>query len=112
MGFEQSNIDECLYYRGTTMFLVYVDDGIIIDSDRARIDALFLEFKAHNFDVTDKEGDLKDYLGVDISPQPDGSLHLSQSKLIEQILNDMNFQTKYFIGTMSSTHWRGIVEEL
>ena len=92
MGFEQSNIDECLYYRGTTMFLVYVDDGIIIDSDRARIDALFLEFKAHNFDVTD-EGDLKDYLGVDISPQPDGSLHLSQSKLIEQILHDMNFQT-------------------
>ena len=91
MGFEQSNIDECLYYRGSTIFLVYVDDGIIIDSDQARIDAIFNEFKEHNFDVTD-EGDLKDYLGVDISPQPDGSLHLSQSKLIEQILADMNFQ--------------------
>jgi hypothetical protein len=91
MGFEQSNIDECLYYRGSTIFLVYVDDGIIIDSDRSRIDALFNEFKAHNFDVTD-EGELKDYLGVDISKQEDGSLHLSQSKLIEQILADMNFQ--------------------
>ena len=92
MGFEQSNIDECLYYRGTTIFLVYVDDGIIIDSDRARIDTIFNEFKAHNFDVTD-EGDLKDYLRVDISPQQDGSLHLSRSKLIEQILADLNFQS-------------------
>ena len=91
MGFEQSNIDECLYYRGSTIFLVYVDDGIIIDSDKSRIDAIFDEFKSHNFEVTD-EGDLKDYLGVDISPQSDGSIHLSQSKLIEQILNDMNFQ--------------------
>ena len=65
MGFEQSNIDECLYYQGSTIFLVYVDDSIIIDSDRSRIDALFNEFKAHNFDVTD-EGELKDYLGVTI----------------------------------------------
>lgn len=71
MGFQQSNIDACLYYRRPTIFLVYVNDGILIYSDNARINAIFDEFNLHNSDVTD-EGKPMDYLGVDISAQPDG----------------------------------------
>jgi hypothetical protein len=28
IGFEQSKVDECVFYRGQTIFVVYVDDGI------------------------------------------------------------------------------------
>ena len=28
IGFERSNIDKCMFYRGNTVCLVYVDDGI------------------------------------------------------------------------------------
>jgi hypothetical protein len=30
LGFSQSKIDECCYYRNGTIFLVYVDDGILV----------------------------------------------------------------------------------
>ena len=29
IGFERSKIDECMFYRGNLVFLVYVDDGIL-----------------------------------------------------------------------------------
>ena len=34
IGFTQSLIDNCVFYRGSTIFIVYVDDGIFIgDTD-------------------------------------------------------------------------------
>jgi Reverse transcriptase (RNA-dependent DNA polymerase) len=38
LGFKQSTIDDCLYHRGCTMFLVYVDNGILIDPDPAAVE--------------------------------------------------------------------------
>jgi hypothetical protein len=35
------------------------------------------------------EGDLTDFLGVNIDRRPDGTIHLSQTKLIDQILHDV-----------------------
>jgi hypothetical protein len=28
IGFQQSKVDECVFYRNKTIFVVYVDDGI------------------------------------------------------------------------------------
>jgi hypothetical protein len=33
IGFEQSLIDECVFYRGDVIFIVYVDDGIFVGAD-------------------------------------------------------------------------------
>ena len=71
------------------MFLVYVDDGILIGPDKEDINSIFKELRALNYDITD-EGDLKDYLGVDIE-RSGNEVHLSQPKLINQILQDLNF---------------------
>ena len=30
IGFEMINIDECMFYRGNLVFIVYVDDGIFV----------------------------------------------------------------------------------
>ncbi len=35
------------------------------------------------------EGDLADFLGVNIDRKPDGTIHLTQSHLIDQILEDL-----------------------
>ena len=32
-GYPQSTIDHCVYYKGSTVFLLYVDDGIFIGAD-------------------------------------------------------------------------------
>jgi hypothetical protein len=45
------------------------------------------------FNVTD-EGDIKEYLGVLVERQSDGTLKLSQPQLINQILDDLWFHSK------------------
>jgi hypothetical protein len=59
-----------VYYRGKTVFMIYVDDGIFAGPDRKEIEHLFKELKA-KFNITDK-GDLTEYLGVLVEKQPDG----------------------------------------
>jgi histone deacetylase 1/2 len=89
MNFTQSKIDECIYYRQSTIFLCYVDDSILIDPDPKNIDKVIAEFKAHKYDVTD-EGEIDDYLGVKIERRSDGTIKLSQPHLVDQILEDLN----------------------
>ena len=38
IGFEKSNIDECVFYYGKLVFLVYVDDGIFSSLELTSID--------------------------------------------------------------------------
>jgi hypothetical protein len=73
------------------LFLVYVDDGIIAGPDAQAIEQIIIDLKT-KFKVSD-EGDLTDYLGVNIKKQEDGTIKLSQPHLIDQIIEDANFQT-------------------
>lgn len=38
IGFEPSSVLDCLYYRGSTVLLVYVDDMIVFDPSDNAID--------------------------------------------------------------------------
>jgi hypothetical protein len=89
LGFEVSTVDECVFYRNTTVILVYTDDCIIIDTkSKDNIDMLIDELQS-NFNVED-EGDLEDYLGVRVTKMKDGSIKLDQPHLIDSILRDLN----------------------
>jgi hypothetical protein len=53
IGSVQSKIDECVFYRNTVTFIVYVDDGIfaaITDSD---IDDAFKDLTNAGLDLED-----------------------------------------------------------
>ncbi|KAG7370614.1 reverse transcriptase RNA-dependent DNA polymerase [Nitzschia inconspicua] len=66
LGFTQSKIDNCVFYQESTVLLVYTDDCIIIDKEsQSNIDSLFKELTQH-LNVED-EGQLSDYLGVQIN---------------------------------------------
>jgi hypothetical protein len=90
LGFTPSVIDECVSYRKGRVFLVYVDDGIIAGPSKEAIDQVIRDvqtlFKVRN------EGDLTDYLRVNIERQDNGSIKLTQPHLIDQIIEDVNFQ--------------------
>ena len=90
LGFIQSKIDECVYYRGELIYLCYVDDSWACAPDKRDVNEFIAELKS-KFDVTD-EGNLNDFLGVNIHRHEDGSIELTQPHLIEQILRDLNFQ--------------------
>jgi hypothetical protein len=63
IGFEQSEIDECVFYRSKTIFVVYVDDGIFAGPDSKEIDQAIDDLRSAGFDVEDK-GNIKDYLKI------------------------------------------------
>jgi hypothetical protein len=94
LGYKPSIMDPCVYYRGKTVFMIYVDNGIFAGPDRSKIEMLIKEMQK-KFNLTD-EGDLKEYLGVLVEKQSDGRTKLSQPQLVEQILRDLwyNDRTK------------------
>ena len=88
IGFTQSRTQDCVFFRGTTTFIVYTDDGIIFDPEDSKIDKLIEDMK-EIFDVQD-EGSLEDYLGVQVKHHDDGAFELTQPHLIDSILKDLN----------------------
>ena len=94
LGFRQSSVDECVFYRGKTLYVLYTDDSLLAGPDSKEIDNIIDELKSKaKLDIT-VEGDLADFLGVHIDRRKDGTIHLSQPHLIEQILKDLRMDTK------------------
>jgi hypothetical protein len=103
LGFTPSVVDECVFYCNGTVFLVYVDDGIIAGPLKEAIDQVITDLQTL-FKVSNK-GDLTNYLEVNIEQQDDGSIKLTQPHLIDQIIEDVNFQrdTKFKSTRAAST---------
>jgi hypothetical protein len=64
IGFEQSKVDECVFFHRDVIFIVYTDDGIFAGPDKQEVDKAIHEMKRH-FDMED-QGDITDYLGVNV----------------------------------------------
>ena len=91
LKFKQSTVDECVFYRGTTILMIYVDDGILCGANASEIRAIIKEM-GDLFDITD-EGEIDTYLGVKITrPTPD-TIELTQPHLIQQILDDVGMKS-------------------
>ncbi len=72
LGFIPSKHDECVFYYGTTIFLVYTDDTILLGPDKAEIDNLVKKL-ADKFNI-EEQGELSDYLGIKIERKEDGTM--------------------------------------
>ena len=94
LGFQSSSIDECVLYKDDVIFIVYVDDGIFVGSDDAKITSLIKQLGQAGLDVED-QGDPADYVGVSIKRSSDGNIHLNQRALIDNIIADCNLSGVY-----------------
>ncbi|KAI2493484.1 hypothetical protein MHU86_21065 [Fragilaria crotonensis] len=63
--FIPSEIDECLFYKGKSVFVLYTDDSILAGPDPQELDDIIQEMKAVELNLT-VEGDISDFLGVQI----------------------------------------------
>ena len=91
IGFQQSEHDECVLYRGKVIYVLYTDDTIITAPNNKLIDDVVKDIEKAGLKVTD-EGNIEDFLGVNITRMDDNSIHLHQPHLIDQILKDLNIQ--------------------
>jgi hypothetical protein len=81
---EVSDIYGCLFTKDGIMLVVYVDDAILISPSKALISKEIASIQ-EDYDLTD-DGELQDYLGTRFDRKPDGSLELTQPKMIDRVL--------------------------
>ena len=80
-------MDECVFYRGKTLYILYTDDSILAGPDPEEIEQVLKDLKKSNLEVTN-EGNIEDFLGVNIE-RNEGEIKLSQSHFIEQVIKDL-----------------------
>jgi hypothetical protein len=85
VGFTQSKVDECIFYKGKVVYVLYTDDSILTGPDRKEIDRVVRDIKNAKLNIT-VEGKVTDFLGVKIDRQGDGTIKFSQPHLIDKIL--------------------------
>ena len=73
-----------MFTKHRTILVVYVDDAILVSPYKSLIQKEILSLQ-EEFDLTDNRV-LKDYLGTRFMRKTDGSIHLSQPKMIERVL--------------------------
>jgi hypothetical protein len=88
IGFKQSGVDECVFYKGKSIYVLYTDDSILAGPDEAELDTIIEDMRKAGLKLT-VEGDITDFLGVQVDRKPDGTIHLTQPHLIDQILQDL-----------------------
>jgi hypothetical protein len=94
LGFKQSKVDECVFYRGKTLYVLYTDDSLLAGPDKKEINDVINDLKEKAKLAITLEGDLADFLGVNIDRQSDGTIHLTQPHLIDQILQDLRLDNE------------------
>ena len=90
-SFTQSQVDPCLYYRPGLIFLVYIDDCLLLSSKDELIDQGIHDLRAAEprFNMED-QGSVNDFLGIQVKHKPNGEITLTQPQLIASILKDLH----------------------
>jgi hypothetical protein len=88
LGFTQSKNDDCIFFKEDMIYVLYTDDSILAGPDKAKIDAT-IEAMRGELDLTVEEN-LTDFLGVNIDRREDGTIKLTQPKLVEQVVKDLH----------------------
>jgi hypothetical protein len=75
--------------QGKSLYVLYTDDSLIAGPDAEEIEQIIRDLRDKAKLAITVEGDLADFLGVSIDQRDDGTIHLSQPNLIQQILKDL-----------------------
>ena len=84
-GFMSSNVDSCLFIKGSVLLVLYTDDAAFFSPSAQAVDDEIASLKKA-FDLTD-EGELQDYLGTRFIGHTNGQMELQQQKSIDNCLN-------------------------
>ena len=90
-GFSPSKHDGCLFFLGKVMYALYIDDSILGAPARHEQDVAIAAIKDAKLQIT-LEGDLADFLGVQIERKTPNEIIFTQLHFIDDILNDLGLQ--------------------
>jgi hypothetical protein len=72
---------------------LYTDDSILAGPDEEEINQIIRDIRGAGLNIAE-EGDIQDFLGVNIERKKDGTVHLTQPHLIESIVKDLRMNGK------------------
>jgi hypothetical protein len=87
LGYTSSLIDDCFFFHGDIIFMVYVDDGIFLGNDDAQLLQAIKEIQGLGLNIED-QGHPADYVGVIIKKHCNGFYEFTQCALIDTIIED------------------------
>jgi hypothetical protein len=93
IGFISSNIDECLFYKGNAVLVLYTDDSILAGPDSQELEDIIQAMMEVGLKLT-VEGDISDFLGVQINRLDDNKFELSQPHLIAEVIKELHLDGK------------------
>jgi hypothetical protein len=77
INFKQSLVDNCVFYWDDVIFIVYVSDGIFLESSNQQLHDIIN--KLHNLKLfIEDQGHPADYVGVSIKKLKNGVIELTQ----------------------------------
>ncbi len=91
LGFEQSQIDEGVYFRRGVIYLLYTDDSLLASKNETKLNQAMKDIQDSGLKIT-IEGDLEEFLGVHIRRTKDGKFEMTQPNLANQICKDLGFK--------------------
>lgn len=86
--YHQSSIDECVYYKNSTIFICYIDDGLFLGKSDCQLLKAIQELQSLGLDIED-QGHPADYVGANILKSSNRSYEFSQRGLKESIVKDI-----------------------
>jgi len=89
VGFRQSKVDECVFYKGKVIHVLHTDDSVLAGPDKTEINQVIQDIRDAKLDIT-VEGDIQDFLGVNIQQQENGKIVFTQPHLVDKVLEAMN----------------------
>ena len=89
-GYVMSKMDNCLFYKiteeETTCIVLFVDDTLIFSKRQQDIDQFVVRMN-HHYELTlDTKAD--SFLGINIGHNPDGTVMLTQPKLLQKLFKE------------------------
>ena len=98
VSFKESQVDPCLYYHPGLIFLVYIDDCLLLSAKDELINQGIQDLHAAEprFNMED-QGTVNDFLCIQAKHKKNGEIMLTQPQLIASILSNLHHQKDNFI---------------
>ncbi len=101
-AFKQSQIDPCLFFKGSLLFMLSLDDGFVFCPDKVNADNLIEDLKQQGYILTD-EGPLAAYLGLQVDQLPGNRISMEQPAFIDQIIEQCGLKGQRLHDTPADT---------
>ena len=78
-------MDECVFTKGEVIYILYTDDSIIAAPKKSQVEEVMKDIEDAGLKIT-REGNVQDFLGINIERKGKNKIKMSQPNLTRQIL--------------------------